>query len=526
MTQNIKELRKKIYFQYIQKFFIVIIFGLLLSVLLVYGTTGVKNHIILILTLSIFLGVSALNKKTHWILLCLALIAVCLNPFARLTGGGLLTVDTLNILVSKNMEETKGLLENLPTRYYVKSLAFFFVLWLLLKLSKSDKEIVGYIYNGILRIVKVFYDNGKLKVSAISIASLFLFFGILFGNLAVFSKPIYESLYQVSTNQFPSPTWKAVGERNSKYKTYVIILGESTRKDFMSSYGFPVPTTPYIDSIPHIRMDSFISPGPNTTISVPRMFALSEGMDVDYQNNIIQLVSQTNMKTYWLEAQGFLTKWNVTQNIIASYANKVVYVKRHADYNLIPEFEKVLKSDSGDKLIILHTYGLHTDYCQRLDGFNNLIYPTTSKRLNCYINGVRKADDFFRRVDQLLKKDGKPYSLLFVADHGVNIVPEVTDIREHRTDKVKVAFDTPFIMTSSDLKETHSYSPIRSGRRFPHFVAQWIGISTSIADKAKGDFFTGENDYPRNRGYTRIIEYPKLPLGETAIDLYNKYKKE
>ena len=34
-----------------------------------------------------------------------------------------------------------------------------------------------------------------------------------------------------------------------KYKNYILIIGESMRKDYMSLYGFPLKTTPFLERV-------------------------------------------------------------------------------------------------------------------------------------------------------------------------------------------------------------------------------------------------------------------------------------
>ena len=45
------------------------------------------------------------------------------------------------------------------------------------------------------------------------------------------------------------PSWQLQGIQG-KYENHVIIIGESMRKDYMSAYGYPLETTPFLANTP------------------------------------------------------------------------------------------------------------------------------------------------------------------------------------------------------------------------------------------------------------------------------------
>ncbi|MCV5283589.1 sulfatase-like hydrolase/transferase, partial [Escherichia coli] len=59
-----------------------------------------------------------------------------------------------------------------------------------------------------------------------------------------------------------------------KYKTIIIVIGESVRRDYLSVYGYPLPTTPWLNSAPGIFINGYFSAAPNTIGSLSRTLTL------------------------------------------------------------------------------------------------------------------------------------------------------------------------------------------------------------------------------------------------------------
>ena len=74
-------------------------------------------------------------------------------------------------------------------------------------------------------------------------------------------------------------TRKATGGQstleNSKYQDYVIILGESARKDYLHAYGYPVNDTPFMSSANGTLIDGMTSAGTNTVASLRLMLTFT-----------------------------------------------------------------------------------------------------------------------------------------------------------------------------------------------------------------------------------------------------------
>ncbi|EFN7286989.1 DUF1705 domain-containing protein, partial [Escherichia coli] len=83
----------------------------------------------------------------------------------------------------------------------------------------------------------------------------------------------YEQL-----SQHGADSWKILPGA-PLYDTIVIVTGESVRRDYMSVYGYPGPTTPWLNTAPGLFIDGYTSAAASTVPS------LSRTLIYDYEQN-------------------------------------------------------------------------------------------------------------------------------------------------------------------------------------------------------------------------------------------------
>ena len=107
---------------------------------------------------------------------------------------------------------------------------------------------------------------------------------------------------------------------NSPYDDYVIVLGESARKDYHHAYGYPIENTPFMSNSKGILIDGFRSAGTNTVSSLRLMLTLpnKEKWEPNYNLSLIDLVKSAGIKTYWLSNQGMLGEFDTPVSSLAS----------------------------------------------------------------------------------------------------------------------------------------------------------------------------------------------------------------
>lgn len=97
-----------------------------------------------------------------------------------------------------------------------------------------------------------------------------------------------QQVDELSAGATTPDTWSITAGAPTN-ENYVIIVGESMRKDHMSLFGYPVSTTPFLDNANGRFYSNYISTAPNTFESLPRTLALSNGHNIAIGDNIITL---------------------------------------------------------------------------------------------------------------------------------------------------------------------------------------------------------------------------------------------
>ncbi|HDR1352482.1 TPA: sulfatase-like hydrolase/transferase, partial [Pasteurella multocida] len=118
------------------------------------------------------------------------------------------------------------------------------------------------------------------------------------------------------------PDWK-IQSVNPKYGNYVLVIGESMRANYMSLYGYPIDTTPFLKKTNAIVLDNFISASSGTQVSLLRSFYIKD-KDDNFQtnNNIATLANLAGFNTYWISNQGILGEFDTA-------ASRLAYLFKH-----------------------------------------------------------------------------------------------------------------------------------------------------------------------------------------------------
>ena len=103
------------------------------------------------------------------------------------------------------------------------------------------------------------------------------------------------------------------------------------------------------------------------------------------------------------------------------YLDKGGYADRHTnDDDLLPQLAYALNGPTSNRrLLVLHVMGSHTRFCDRLNG-EAPTWQFKEREIACYLSSYRKTDRLLQRVRDLLDKAGKPWSMLYFADHGLD----------------------------------------------------------------------------------------------------------
>lgn len=103
--------------------------------------------------------------------------------------------------------------------------------------------------------------------------------------------------------------WKNVTIKDNTYDNYLLIIGESARKDYHHAYGYPIDNTPFMSSSLGVLVDGMTSGGRYTIPSLKVMLTYSSKKDWDanYSYDFVSLAKKAGLETYWVSNQGYLS---------------------------------------------------------------------------------------------------------------------------------------------------------------------------------------------------------------------------
>jgi len=222
--------------------------------------------------------------------------------------------------------------------------------------------------------------------------------------------------------------WQATS--GEKINTYVLILGESARRDFFGAYGAPWANTPWLSEENGLLFQNYLSASAGTAPSLSRQLYLkSDQADFNPAYNLITLAKSAGFHTVWISAQGERGGADSPISVVAKMADEYTFIAdnlnplnkliKKTDFDLLQPFHQAL-AYPGKKLIVLHLLGSHPQACRRTDDQYTEFFR--SKELSCYIESLRNTDRLAQSVTDALKQEerlhGRHWSILFTADHG------------------------------------------------------------------------------------------------------------
>lgn len=274
-----------------------------------------------------------------------------------------------------------------------------------------------------------------------------------------------------------------ISEINRKYKVHVLIIGESVSKKYMSLYGYPLKTTPFLDQVNKKYIQNYISTAGYTILSIPRTISEND-------NDIISLANQSGLETYWLSNQNVSGTHDSENTKIALNSKYIYFLNRgkidddsHNDNELLPYFRKIIiDNDKSDKLIVIHLRGSHYNFNERL-GLNAKRYLLSDLELSDYLSTIYQTDQLLEEIFKILKSHVKSFSIVYFSDHGLN------NMTLKHGQNTKDNFDIPFIEISNDFIVTEKVDISQSAYHFMDFFEDWIGVRSSR--EKFGSFYDG-----------------------------------
>lgn len=249
----------------------------------------------------------------------------------------------------------------------------------------------------------------------------------------------------------------------------VLVVGESASRDHLSLYGYPLPTTPRMDSLREslFVFTDAVASSTTTAENLPRILSFMTdepggGEWYEYPT-VLSLFKAMGYSTTWLSNQERTGDWSNLSGILSADADRVEYLgsedsEDHLagryDEVLLPEFRDSFSSPDSLQLICLHLMGSHIAYDER--------YPKERSRFTYedvlgkmperkwldrrkgttvaqYDNSIAYTDSVLSEVVRELDGSPAPALMIYLSDHGENVYDD-RDFRGRDPRYVRVPF--------------------------------------------------------------------------------------
>jgi glucan phosphoethanolaminetransferase (alkaline phosphatase superfamily) len=316
--------------------------------------------------------------------------------------------------------------------------------------------------------------------------------------------------------QFPNVRLVNPELRSNATEIYVVVIGETSRRENWSLFGYSRGTTPRLDAMRNdlILFDHVTSNATTTILSVPlaltRAAPSTPGI-ARSEKSIVTLLKQAGFETYWISNQ---ERPGVGSNPISQIAFEADHVSFPGDIqpgarsdgfdsNLLIRLDDALaRHATGKKAVIfLHMEGSHFAYRER--------YPADFKRfrdgqeaprmlsqrqrdlIDEYDNSVFFTDNILREVIDRLTLCGCQAGLVFFSDHGERLFDKGAGDTEfgHGFPTVsRQEIEVPFFLWLSKSYEEANASLMARLKNNARSVAQLHNLFETITDLAGVDY--------------------------------------
>jgi len=218
----------------------------------------------------------------------------------------------------------------------------------------------------------------------------------------------------------------------------IFILGETSRRDYYSLYGFSRKTNPNLENItPLAVFKDAISPSNATIPSLMSMLYMATVKDSTLfytSNSIVSLAKEASYRTFWLSSQARFGEFDATSGSTGIEAHKKVFINQDRavalifDEELLPYLDDALIDNATRKFIVMHLYGSHLAYDRRypksFDKFKGIPpnYANHSEeiqsKVNAYTNSILYSDYIINETIKRLSSQNTPSCMIYTSDHG------------------------------------------------------------------------------------------------------------
>ncbi|WP_455427492.1 phosphoethanolamine transferase [Dryocola sp. LX212] len=424
-----------------------------------------------------------------------SLVAAMYFPFGQAYGAP--NFNTLLALHSTNFEESTEIMTIFPWYNYIVSVFIFALGAIAVRRKATPKRGWNHFDSCCLAVSVVCFFVAPAQNLAYGGVFKFKDTGYpvfrFVKDVVVNNQEVLDEQARMQAFAKMKDTWNVLAVK-PKYHTYVVVIGESARRDALGAFGGHWNNTPFASSVNgNLFMDYVAASG-----STQKSLGLTLNRVIDgkpqYQDNFVTLANRAGFQTWWFSNQGQIGEYDTAIASIAKRADEVHFLKNgdfEADKNtrddaLLKMTAQVFATHrTTPQLIVLHLMGSHPQACDRTQGkYTEFVQ---SKETSCYIFSMTQTDDLLKQLYGQLRNTGETFSMVYFSDHGLAFKERGTKVQYlAHDDEFQQNFQVPFMVLSSDDKKHRLIKARRSANDFLNFFADWTGIKTKeLASKYK-----------------------------------------
>ena len=453
-----------------------------------------------------------------------SLVAAMYFPFSQAYGAP--NFNTLLAMHSTNMEESTEILTIFPWYSYVVGL-FIFALGVIAVRRKPEQKSWSWPDSLCLAVsVAAFFVAPvqnlawggvfKLKDTGYPVVRFVK-------DVVVNNQEVVDEQARMSALSQMKDTWNVLAVK-PKYHIYMVVIGESARRDALGAFGGHWNNTPFASAVNGTLFTDYVAASGSTQKSLGLTLNRVVDNKPQYQDNFVTLANRAGFQSWWFSNQGQIGEYDTAIASIAKRADEVQFLKSgdfEADKNtrddaLLKMTEQVFSTHrTQPQLIVLHLMGSHPQACDRTQG--KYAEFVQSKETSCYLYTMTQTDELLGKLYAQLQNTGESFSMVYFSDHGLAFKErgKSTQYLAH-DDAFQQNFQVPFMVLSSDDKKHRIIKARRSANDFLSFFSQWTGIKAKQI--ASGYRFISNDKAPPV--YVTNFKLQKVDYNHLGTDLF------
>ena len=400
----------------------------------------------------------------------------------------------------------------------------------------------------LMLIINVFVDK-KFRV----LDDIFPVNGTYNVGLAI-QRAVKQSRYDQTSRNF---TYKATTTRNDSVpEIYVLVIGETSRADNWSLYGYERNTNPGCSALEGLVVYRDAITMSNTTHkSVPTIMSSAGNEAYDslyYRKGIVTAFKEVGYQTVFYSNQqrnhSFIDAFGSEAQEVKFLKDNVSLMGNNYDDDLIDCVKKRLDSYDGGKLfIVVHMYGSHFNYKDRYAKKEALYKPDNvisaekvyrDVLINSYDNTIVNIDKFLSGIINEVDTKGVISAVVFTIDPVEHIfddsrgrflhaspIPTYYQLRVPLLVWTSRSFAEEYPEAVSNLK-AHTQMPVSTNMVIFHTLLDMSGINSPYKDNTLAlinkDFKSHKRFYINDHNEYRSLD--NCGLRQLDIDQFKKHK--